>query len=77
MGRPLSDPENRPVPITTTIPYNQYMLCKKNGWTWREVFSSGMGIKVNDSDAPRRIRELEIQVERLKEFMKKRGYIKI
>ena len=74
MARPSPDPEDKPIPITTSIPYNQYMLCKKNGWTWKEVFLTGMGVKVNQDQLPVRITQLENQLRVMREFMTKRGY---
>lgn len=74
MGRPSPEPDNKPMPITTSIPYSQYMMCKKNGWSWKEIFATGIGVKVNEGQLPLRINQLENQLRVMREFMSKRGY---
>lgn len=69
----VSDMDMTPVRINTTIPYKMFVECKKNGWKWCDLITSGYGIKISTSDLHLRIVQLEQQIEAYRKYMAKRG----
>jgi hypothetical protein len=52
--------------ITTTIPFEQWELARRNNWKWSEIFKAGMGALVQPSVQIERITALEAETKALK-----------
>lgn len=58
-----------PTPITTSVPYTVWRDCKKNSWSWKDVFMTGYRVKISEDDKDRQIMMLEAKMRAMERKM--------
>jgi len=53
------------IPVTTTIPKEQWDMARKNGWKWSDLIISGIGLKMRPDQNASRMSEQEMAIDNL------------
>jgi hypothetical protein len=68
----MKDIDKVPVKITTSIPYDAVKIIKENGWKWNDLLLAGLRLRLNNDEFPKRINQLESQIEALKKALSRK-----